>query len=287
MHRMWTKIGAGALGIFALGMLLLTLLRDARESARSALLSFIGAEDASAVPAPGATPAVEAVPGAPAGTIVAHSGPLASLGARLASLHAGHGRAVHDMPFRLDGDRLGSIQHLTIRRASRGDLPEVSLLVILTDRSAAARLRDCDLVPSDENNVAGDDGFSCAEGPSGDFITVGTARIEPLGINRPIRVSEDAAVDMRDGDPFEANADLGGDVRVSARGEHGQGVQVLADGDGASIKVDDALGRAIVRLLADSTGAFLRVRGKDGRDVVRMQAGHGGFSLTVDTSAAH
>jgi hypothetical protein len=191
------------------------------------------------------------------------------------------------MPFRLDGHRLGSIQRLTIRRARRGDLPDVNLLILLTEVGAGTRLKSCDLMPADESNVAGDEGFTCTAMDAGGFITVGAARIEPLGITRPIRVSEDAATDMRDGDPFDLNVDLGGKVRVTARGRDGHGVNVRADSDGASIKVDDALGRAIVRLLADSNGASLRVRGKDGRDVVRMKAGDGGFSLTVDTSAAN
>jgi hypothetical protein len=191
------------------------------------------------------------------------------------------------MPFRLDGDRIGSIQHLTIRRAHRGDLPDVTLLVVLRDRNASDRLADCDLLPVDDEDVAGDDGFTCAEPGLTGLTTIGTARIEPLGVTRPIRLTRRAVAEMREGDPFEVNADAGGEVRVSARGDRGQGVRVLADSAGASIKIDDALGRAIFRLLADSTGASMRVRGKDGRDVVRMDAANGSFSLTVDTTAAN
>jgi hypothetical protein len=191
------------------------------------------------------------------------------------------------MPFRLDGNSIGSIQHLTIRRTLRGELPDVTLLVLLRDRSESARLADCDLIPVDNEDVAGDDGFTCAESGMTGLTSIGTARIEPLGVTRPIRLTQRAVARMRDGDPFELTADAGGEVRVSAHGDHGQGVRVLADSAGASIKIDDALGRAIFRLLADSSGASMRVRGKDGRDVIRMEAANGSFSLTVDSSAAN
>jgi hypothetical protein len=250
------------------------------------LLSFIGAQDASASTLPEA-PIAPAALGAPAAEPGAVSGKLAAVAAHFASVHAGQARAGHDFAFRLDGDRLGSIEHLTIRRARRGDLPEVTLLVVLQDRADADRLQHCDLIPIDGDDVAGDEGFTCAEVDDADLATIGYARVEPLGITRPIRLTERAAGKMRQGDPFEVNADAGGQVRVSARGHHGEGVRVLAHSTGASIKIDDAIGRAIFRLLADSNGASLRVRGKDGRDLVKMDANGGGFSLTIDTAATH
>lgn len=283
MRNLWTRIGLGAVGIFAVGMLLLTLVHDARDSARSALLSFIGAQDAAASTAPEAP----APPVAPEAEIAVASSRLAAMATKIASLHAGHAQAGHEFAFRLDGDRIGNIQHLSIRRARRGDLPEVTLLVVLSDGIEASRLAHCDLLPLKGDDVAGDKGFTCAEDGMHGLVTIGTARIEPLGISRPIRITERSSAEMRDGDPFEVNADAGGQVRVSAHGDKGEGVRVLADDGGASIKIDDALGRAIFRLLADSTGASMRIRGKDGRDVVRMEAANGSFSLTVDTAAAH
>lgn len=285
MRNLWTRIGLGAFGIFAVGMLVIMLFHNARDSARSALLSWVGAQDASATTLP-EPPSAPSVPGAPTAQVEAASNRLASMAAKLASLHAGHAHAGHDFAFQLDGDRIGSIQHLLIRRAHRGDLPEVTLVVLLRDRIEASRVEDCDLLPLDGDDVAGDQGFTCATDGMTGLTTIGSARIEPLGITRPIRITERATAEMRDGGPFEVNVDAGGQVRVSARGDQGQGVRVLADSGGASIKIDDALGRAIFRLLADSAGASMRIRGKDGRDVVRMDAANGSFSLTVDTAAA-
>ncbi len=286
MRSLWTRIGLGAFGIFAVGMLLLTLVHNARDTARNALLSWVGAQDASASPAPEA-PVAPAAPEGPAVELAAASNHLATMASKLASLHAGQTHTGHDFAFRLDGDRLGNIQHLAIRRARRGDLPEVNLVVILRDGVDASRLEECDLLPVGGDDVAGDKGFTCADDGMTGLTTIGAARIEPLGITRPIRITRQATAEMRSGDPFEVNADADGQVRVSARGDHGQGVRLLADSAGASIKIDDALGRAIFRLLADSTGASMRIRGKDGRDVVRMEAANGSFSLTVDTTAAH
>lgn len=285
MRNLWTRIGLGALGVFAIGMLLLTLVHTARESARNALLGFIGADSVVAAPAPAAPD--PPAPVAAAAEVTPAPGRLASAIVRLANLRAGPSHARPEMAFRLDGDRIGGIEHLTIRRARRGDLPEVTLLVLLDDRSRSDRLARCDLVAVDGGDVAGERGFRCAAEGAAGLTTIGSARIEPLGISRPIRLTRRAVAEMRDGDPFEVNVDAGGQVRVTALGDDGQGVRLLADSAGASIKVDDALGRAIFRLLADSSGASLRVRGKNGRELVRMEAANGGFSLTVDTAAAN
>lgn len=281
MRSMWTKIGLGAVGIFAMGMLLLTLLRDARASARDAFVDFLGTGDAAAatVPAPPEAAAPEAVAAVPAAP------DLSPLKASLAGLTRRIGRAGHDMPFVFEGQRIGSIQRLMIRRARQGELPEVDLEVVITDPAQGAALSDCDLVPEHGTSVTGDDGFSCADADWNDLVTVGTARLEPLGVSRPIRIRQRDAGEMRSGGPFQLTVD-GKGVRIHADGRHGEAVQVRTDAGGAGIKIDDALGRAIFRLLADSTGASMRVRGKDGRDVVRMDASGGGFSLTIDTSAA-
>ncbi len=279
MRNMWTRIGVGALCIFAMGMMLITLLRGARESGRSALLGFLGAEDASAA-------TQLQLPGAPATSAVlpiVASRRLAGDLARLAQLHGGPNS---DMAFVLEGRRLGTIQRLSIRRAHRGQLPEVSLQVVITDPAEAGRLKECDLIPDHGSRLAGDDGFSCAGSDATGLVTVGSARLEPFGFTRPIRLTQDAVTEMGDGEPFEVSANADGQVRVTATGKDGGGVQVRSLGDGAAIRIDDALGRAIFRLLADSTGATMRMRGKDGRDIIRMDASAGKFSLTIDTTAA-
>jgi hypothetical protein len=193
--------------------------------------------------------------------------------------------AAHELPFRLAGDRLGLIRRVVVERESRGAIPDVKLEVDLSDPRFLTRVTDCNLVP-EGNDFDFERGFQCESGATGEYLHLGSVIFYPGHITRPVMVLQKLESDLRDGDPFQATAEMGGDVRVSARGKNGQLVRIRADSSGARIRVNDAMGRAVLRLLADSSGASLRVRGKDGRDLVRMEAGQGGFVLTVDTMAA-
>lgn len=244
MHPLWTRIGLGALGVFLVGMMLVTLGRQAKTATAEALATALQSSGAFS---------------------------------KVAS-------AASDIPFRLDGERLGTIRRAAIRRDESGALPEVNLTIDLAGAEAARRLRGCVLVPERERGFDFDSGFTCAEGLIGDLVELGRARFTPGDLERPIMVVPEVAAEMQHGDPFEATADLGGAVRIDARGEGGELVRLLADHHGANIKVRDKMGRALLRLIADSTGATIRVRDEQGREVVRLDAGDGRFSLSVDTA---
>jgi hypothetical protein len=246
MRSLWTRIGLGAAGVFVAGMLLLTVVKEAKSAASSALNSAVLSSVQKAAKA-GAAP---------------------------------------EMPFRLEGVDLGTIQRLVVQRQVQGSLPEVDIDVSLSDAASLDRLEDCDLVPVNRGALNLDHGFTCGDAGAGGLLTVGEATFHPGGLRRPIRVPRRMEHELRDGNAFKAKAESGGDVRVEAQDKNGAMVQVQADSHGASIKLNDALGRALVRMFADSTGASIRVRGKDGRDIVHMEAGQGGFTLIVDTSAA-
>jgi len=243
MRNLWTKIGLGALGVFLVGMMLVTLGRQAKAAASDAI------------------------------TTALHSSAFSSVAS-----------AASDIPFRLNGERLGTVRHASIRRDARGALPVVDLAVELADADAARQLRGCVLVPEQQRDFDFDRGFACVEGPASDLVDVGRARFSPGDLDCPIMVQPRVATDLRHGDAFVADADLGGAVRINAQGEGGELFRLLADRRGADIKVNDRLGRALLRLFADSTGATLRVRDNHGRDIVRLDAGDGRFSLSVDTA---
>jgi hypothetical protein len=246
MRSLWARIGFGAVGVFMVGMLLLTVARQAKSAVKSAL----------------ETAFVHTLQG------------------------AARASAPSEMPFRLDGSQLGMIRRMAITRQSRGDLPDVNLEVELADARSIGPLAHCDLVPAGNRNFSFERGFSCASRDGRDLITVGEALFVPGDLTRPVKVEQQMEAGLRQGDPFEATVQMGGDVRVVARGGDGAIVRVRADSNGAHIRVNDVMGRALLRLLADSTGAFFQVRGKNGRDVVRMEAGEAGFTLSVDTSAS-
>ncbi len=187
------------------------------------------------------------------------------------------------MPFRLNGEAVGTVRQVAVRRARAGELPELNATVVLTSPTAGRTLQGCVLEPEGGRDMDIERGFRCATSEQG-RVSLGEVTFEPSGLVRRVMVTRDAEAGLREGDPFELHADLGGKVQVEATGDQGELVQLFADQHGANIKVNDEFGRSLVRLLADSTGAMLRVRDKNGRDVVRMQAGANGFSLTVDTA---
>jgi len=189
--------------------------------------------------------------------------------------------------FRLDGHRIGTIRRLVIQRTIKNALPAMNLTVDLSSTAEARRLADCDLLVADGDGNGVEDGFTCGDEDARGLVNVGWVRFEPTGDTRPIAVSEKASRQMQDGEPFKATVESDGDVHVNVSGKDGAGVRINAGDGGANIKVNDALGRALLRLLADSTGAHLRVRDKNGKEIVRMEASEAGFSLVIDSSAGH
>jgi hypothetical protein len=243
MRSLWIKIGFGAFGVFLVGMMIVTLGRQARTAAAEAISTALQSNAFSSVAS-----------------------------------------AAADIPFRLSGERLGTVHHVDIRRTEPGALPDVKLDVELSDPASRNRLASCTLVPGRQQQFDFDSGFRCAEGMTGDLVPVGSVRFSPGRLERPIMVAPAMATDLRQGDPFEATADLAGEVRINARGNGGELVRLLANQHGADIKVNDELGHALLRLFADSTGASIRVRDQHGREVVNLQASKAGLSITVDTA---
>jgi len=240
---MWMKIGLGAGAVFALGMMVVTITAAARNAAKAAVH----------------------------GSLMRASQALASAAAK------------SDLPFLLGGVRVGTIRNLEIQRTTRGELPGVRLVVDLSFPELSSRLADCVLVPAQDGEFRPDQGFRCADASATDQATIGSARFEPGAVDRPIRIGPALARDLRRGDPFEARADLGGQVRISAKGDSGELVDLLADSGGVSLRVQDEMQRAVLRLLADSTGASLRVRGEDGK-IVRLEANRTGLTIVVDSA---
>jgi hypothetical protein len=277
MRNLWVKIGLGAGGVFVVGMMGLTLARNAKAAAMDAFHSAVERAPAAAAVAAEAVEAARAE-AAPAAGIE-----------RLAALRqmqqvGGGGDFAVDIPFRLDGADLGLMTSGSIRRTRTDALPTMSIEVELTDADARAILEDCVLVPVRHRDSDFGGGFRCASSDDAGLVTFGTVRFTPGRFSRPLMITRAQAADLRRGKPFEARANLQGGVHVEANGDRGEMVRVQADERGANIRIHDEHGNDIFRLLADSLGASLRVKGKDGRDIVRLSAGDGQFSLSVDTA---
>jgi hypothetical protein len=176
------------------------------------------------------------------------------------------------------------VRQVAVRRAVRGELPRFDLEVDLAEPDASGRLLACRLVPEREADIGLESGFRCDRAGGARQVEIGKVRFEPGAFTRPLAVSDRAADALRRGDPFQAQAELGGVVRLAAQGDQSELVRAFAGRHGADISIGDAAGRALFRLLADSTGASLRVRDETGREVVRLEAAAGRFELSVDTA---
>lgn len=269
MRSLWLKISLGAAGVFAVGMMGLTLVRSAKAAAVNAFNDV-------AARAPAAIAAVRAARAAEGTERLASLTALEQVGGGAANLV--------DIPFRLDGVELGMLTSGSIRRTRSDALPSMDLEVELTEADARAQLDDCVLVPVRHHDSDFGGGFRCATTRDRDLVTFGRVRFLPGGFARPLMLTSEQAGDLRQGEPFEAKADLHGRVNVEASGDNGELVRVQADRRGANIRIHDEHGNDIFRLLADSLGASLRVRDKNGRDIVRLVAGDGQLSLSVDTA---
>lgn len=274
MNALWTKIGLGALGIFTIGMVGVEAVHHAADSVSRKMASFMPA--AHHTTADGVLPAsVEQV-----------AEPMARLAGLKYLVPGSQGSEPREMTFRLDGRKVGIIRRMVIQRNTAGEIPAMNMTVDLSDDLAGSALANCDLLLAVDHGDGIDQGFRCAHADAPGTVAVGWARFEPDGKTRPIAVSARSSQDLSTGGPFKATIE-DGKVEFMANGKDGAGVQIHADEGTARIRINDGLGKAIFGLLADSTGAQLHVRGKNGKDIVRMEASEGGFSLVVDTSAAH
>jgi len=247
MRSLWTRIGLGAAGVFAVGMLGLTVFRQAAATTREAVGGIIH----------------RTVQGATRAAM--HDLAFRLDGAELGSLHQLSVQRAHrgDLPeVELE---VSLYQPASAKRLAQCDLVPVS--------------------GADAQHFDPRQGFRCARPSEKPLVGIGTVRFLPGNIVRPILVSRAHEAELRQGDPFHATADLNGQVRVTAQDAGGEIVRVLADSSGASIHVRDGQGRSLVRLVADSSGAMLRVRDADGRDIVRLDAGKGRFALSVDSAS--
>jgi len=241
---MWTKIGFGAVGVFLLGMFLITGFRRSKEA-------VVQAVSASLAPA------------------------LLS-----AASYATNGHP--DLPFRLDGDRLGTVTRMQIERADHNRLMSVKLVVQLDAGADAADVAACDLLPLNESDLDFDRGFRCGGTGVTGLAQIGEVRFEPAGFTRPVKVRRAQLDKLSQGDPFKADIDLTHGVQLDARGRDKGSVRVRADSTGAVMRVSDGHGGDLVRITADSNQAFIQIRDKNGKEVFRLRADKSGMSLAAD-----
>jgi hypothetical protein len=265
VRAFWTPIAIRALAIFAIGLAIVTGVRQVAAHARThaeehagdavqhavqaALDASTAAAGAAAAEAEAATASRRAEDAALAADRLHRVPGLRALAALAGSAAA---KAI-DQPFVLDGRRVGSMARVRIHRAAT-DAPLDVRLTVATAPGAA--VSPCAITPVESAKVDLKAGFRCTDGAGLDRI--GTVRFEPAGEERGIHVARAQAREMATGEPVDVDLQLAGPVRLDVRGDGGERVRLHAGDGGATIVVKDADGQT-VRLVAGERGVSMTV----------------------------
>lgn len=167
MKRYWFKIVLGALGIFAVGMIVVTAIRKATNQVR------VYRDTAAPISIP-----------FPLGIV----------------------------PFRLDGDKLGTVEHLTLLRDSPEGISNIRLVIKVADSIARGRLANCMLVVNDVEHFDNRTTFTCqgADTAGLQLVPYGQVDLEGAGTTLPLLLPASAVADLRSeatSDQIEARID--------------------------------------------------------------------------------
>ena len=171
MRRYWLRIGLGALAIFTVGMIGITLVRRGIGSVHG---------------------------------VVHGSGPISI--------------PLAFIPFQLDGDKLGTLERVTLERSAPNRVTRVELKVKLTDSLLARGLEGCRLATKLDSESPGHSGvnvergpfpegnFWCAKGDSADvgLVEYGQAVFSPGDVTVPLFLAKSLVEELQ-------NIDLGHD----------------------------------------------------------------------------
>jgi hypothetical protein len=182
------------------------------------------------------------------------------------------------LPFRMAGERVGTFDHIVIRRKSPHKVSGIDLTVKLDDANTAARLAGCriraELNPAgagDRAYTLHDARFSCLREPSAAVEQVGTIRLLPGKEEFPLLVDTAVAAELHKegaGDAATATADS----IAEAADRMADSISAAADRAADSVvssheRAADSL-RQLLRRRADS----VRKRAQSVRDSIRRSA---------------
>lgn len=167
MRKYWFKIVFGALGIFAIGMVIVTAIRKATNQVR------VISETSDPIDIP-----------FPFGIV----------------------------PFRLDGNRLGTVEHLTLLRDSPQGISNIRVRVKLADSVESSLLANCLLVVNDVEHLDNRTSFLCQDPDTAGkgLVPYGEVELEGSGTIFPLLLPQRAVEDLRSehaSDELEARID--------------------------------------------------------------------------------
>jgi hypothetical protein len=163
MRNYWLRILFGALAIFAVGMVGVTLARQGIGRMRN---------------------------------VVEGSGPITV--------------PVAFVPFKLDGERLGTIQRIRINRLAPKQVSSVNIVVRLADSVPPSRLASCILVGEGFQDINSRTTFTCAtpqDTMDEDLVTVGDVTVTNGGQSYRLLMPRDAVRELTDSEVVFVGAD--------------------------------------------------------------------------------
>ena len=198
------------------------------------------------------------------------------------------------LPFRVDGDQLGTVKRLELIRSAPKHVTGVRLTVNLQDSNSVDQLRDCNLTVHEGAVLGGREGFTCAtagDSTSERLERIGEIVIEPGGTIRALLAPAAQVAEWRSSlyDTASAQAELAALKAEQLADSAAQAVVIRADSTRAVIDIRGDSARSLVHIQADSHGAMMRIRDRRGREILHLHADSTGASLTVsaDSAQAH
>ena len=192
------------------------------------------------------------------------------------------------VPFRLDGDAIGSIKRLDIMRDAPEQVSGAQIAVKLHDH-VALPMESCALAIDDLERIGDGATFYCADEATRlaeDLVPFGTVEFEPGGEVRALLLPLDVIE--------EFSNDMGQDIKADVESRHVARVQrverIVAQQEAdarateaaISIRIMDALNDAGIMLNADSNGLVMSVRDGSAGTKFLMRADADGLAMSVD-----
>lgn len=195
------------------------------------------------------------------------------------------------LPFRLDGDQLGSVRRLELLRSAPKKVSGIRLVVRLQDSTRVEAVEHCTITVREGLAFGGPEGFTCssaADSATDHLQRIGEILIEPGGTVHAIFAPAAQAAEFRANfyDTVAAQAELAELKANKLADSTARAVVIKADPNGAIIDIRGDSNRPLVQIQADSHGASMHVRNKQGKDVFRMHADSNGASLSVSAESA-
>ncbi len=106
------------------------------------------------------------------------------------------------MPFKVEGEKYGSVHHVTFHRDTPKSVDHLVVQVKLADGVDEAKFKDCLLSLEDVDNIDEHTSFQCISTDIDDverlgLVPFGKVRLDPSGMMIPLLLPEDEVADLR------------------------------------------------------------------------------------------